>query len=148
MFFDWVLLEPAKILSPFRIQSIFMSTIFLSLSDVASHVATSPLCREPAEKANSFSLAFFLRFGVVHTLLNSSYSVSLRLASLEDSFPSCFIFCKTDSSNMSSSSFPTTTAFSGAGKFPYSISAWNSFNAVRIFGFESSCTSSCSFLIP
>ena len=148
MFFDWVLLDPAIILSPFRIHSIFMSTIFFSLSVVASCIATSPLCGEPVEKANSFSLPFFLHFGVVHTLLNSSYSVSLRLAGFEDGFPSCFIFYKTDSSNMSSSSFGTTTTFSGAGTFPHSIWPWNSFNAARILGLKSSCTSSCSFLIP
>ena len=119
MLFDWVLLDPAKILSPFRTQSLFTSTIFFSSSDVAScMLPLPPMCGEPVEKANSFSLTFFLHLGVVHTLLNSSYSVSLRLAGLEDGFPSCFIFCKTDSLNMSSSSFCTTTTFSGAGKFP------------------------------
>ena len=136
MFLDWVLLEPAKILSPFRTQSIFTSTIFFSSSDVASRVATFPLCGEPAEKAKSFSVPFFLRLAVVQTLVNSSYSVSLRLAGFERVFPSCFIFYKTASSKTSSSSSGTTSSFSPAAKFPLSISAWNSFNATRTLGLE------------
>ena len=116
MFLDWVLLEPANNLSPFRTQSILTSTIFFSCSNVASRVATFPLCGEPAEKANSFSVSFFLLLGVVQTLVNSSYSVSFRFAGREGVLSSCFILCKTASSKSSSSS--TTSTFFSESKSP------------------------------